>query len=100
MARRRKHSSRYVSYLHSPAWFALRAKHLLRYGADCKACGSLEKIQLHHKTYDNLGHEKVSELVALCEACHRAVHRYAKAHRTLTLWQSTDRVIKARRAAA
>lgn len=96
---RRRHSSRYLSYLRSPAWFKLRAAHLTKYGAACKACGATVKIHLHHKTYDNLGREKAAELVALCEACHRAVHRYAKAHRALTLWQATDHVVKSRRKA-
>lgn len=91
---RRRHSTRYTSYLRSPAWFALRAAHLARYGSDCKACGKSEKIHLHHKTYDNLGHERPNELVALCESCHRGVHRYAKEHRDLTLWQATDHVVK------
>ena len=93
MARRRR-STRYLSYLRSPAWFALRAKHLARYGADCKACGSTMKIHLHHKTYINLGQERASELVALCQSCHHAVHRYARANRALTLWQATDHVVK------
>lgn len=96
---RRRHSSRYQSNLRSPAWFALRARHLVRYGADGKACGATAKIHLHHRTYINLWHEGANELVALCEPCHQAVHRYAKLQRSLTLWQATDRVVKARRAA-
>ncbi len=75
----RRRSARYLSYLRFPAWFAWRAQHLARYGADCKACGSTAKIDLHHKTYVNLGQEKAAELVALCESCHKAVHRYARA---------------------
>jgi phage terminase large subunit GpA-like protein len=94
---RRKHSSRYLSYLRSPAWFALRKQHFARYGEWCKACGSTQKIHLHHKTYENLGRELMSELVALCDLCHRAVHRHHKANPTLTLWQSTDYIIKSRR---
>ena len=97
MARRLKRSSRHTLYVRSPAWFELRAKHLQRHGADCKACGATTKIHLHHKTYDRLGAEKLTDLVALCETCHAAVHRYARAHRTLSLWAATDHVVKSRR---
>lgn len=95
---RRRHSSRYLSYLRSPAWFERRRKHLAKHGAHCKACGTLDKIHLHHKTYDRLGQEKDADLVALCERCHKAVHAYARKHRDLTLWQATDHVVKKRRA--
>jgi 5-methylcytosine-specific restriction endonuclease McrA len=95
--RRRRRSSRYLSYIRSPAWFERRRKHLLKHGPDCKACGADQKIQLHHKTYDRLGAEKDADLVALCETCHKAVHAYARSHRYLTLWQATDHVVKRRR---
>ena len=96
MARRRR-SSRYRSYIRSPAWFERRRKHLVKHGGQCKACGATEKIHLHHKTYDRLGAERDGDLVALCETCHKAVHEYARTHRYLTLWQSTDHVVKGRR---
>lgn len=95
---RAKLSTRYSAYMRSPAWFALRAAHLERFGAYCKACMTTTKpLHLHHKTYAHLGAELAAELVLLCDGCHRAVHKYARAHRELTLWQSTDHVVKKRR---
>lgn len=100
MARRKKHSSRYLSYLRSPTWFERRKQHFARHGADCKVCGTLENMHLHHKTYERLGMEPDAHLVALCESCHKKVHAYARKHRELSLWQATDHFIKGRRARA
>ena len=40
----------------------------------CYACRSLERLHLHHKTYDRFGHEHLDDLVPLCASCHTAVH--------------------------
>jgi hypothetical protein len=65
----------YGRYINSPAWRARRRRFLDRYGEHCRACGSTDRVQVHHKTYDHLGAELDEELVALCEACHSNVHK-------------------------
>jgi 5-methylcytosine-specific restriction endonuclease McrA len=30
-------------------------------------------LQVHHRTYERLGHEQAGDLTALCANCHRAV---------------------------
>jgi hypothetical protein len=42
-------------------------------GRKCEKCGgetmSLEQLQLHHKTYERLGRELISDLQLLCADC-------------------------------
>jgi len=67
----------------SSAWQARRQAwrryFLARYGAEpvCAVCGAewaLESGDLHHRSYDRLGHEAHTDLVALCRKCHDALH--------------------------
>lgn len=39
-------------------------------------CEESKFLQLHHKTYKNLGNEKLSDLVYLCNKCHHETHDY------------------------
>ena len=39
-------------------------------------CGEGDKLDVHHLTYDRLGHEYLEDLVFLCREHHDAVHRY------------------------
>jgi 5-methylcytosine-specific restriction endonuclease McrA len=39
-------------------------------GARCERCGSTRDLELHHKTYDRLGRELLSDLELLCSGCH------------------------------
>lgn len=40
----------------------------------CEHCGARGRLQLHHKTYRNLGRERRVDVETLCDACHRAEH--------------------------
>lgn len=47
----------------------------------CEACGERfrrREINIHHKTYARLGHEKPEDLVIWCEPCHKEWHRKKK----------------------
>lgn len=46
--------------------------------ARCAACGGASQIDVHHLTYQHLGAERDSELVALCRGCHDQAHYIAK----------------------
>lgn len=64
----------YASYLSSSHWQTTRQ----RYRAsdlpqDCYCCGEHE-VDLHHKTYENIGREPLTDLVPLCRRCHTLVH--------------------------
>ena len=63
----------YEEYRKSPAWKVKRDAVIQRDGGQC-ICGA-QATELHHKTYDNIGREPLSDLVMLCEKCHKKVHR-------------------------
>lgn len=44
----------------------------------CFACGSRNRLHVHHKHYDNFMIEKDDDLALLCEDCHVRVHEFAK----------------------
>ena len=63
----------YEKYLKSPAWKVKRDAVIKRDGGQC-VCGA-HATEVHHKTYDNIGKEPLSDLVALCEECHERLHQ-------------------------
>lgn len=64
----------YSKYLQTPHWQRLRERLKRSSRWECYSCGSTERLQVHHKTYDRLGHERLSDLVVLCEICHSKIH--------------------------
>jgi hypothetical protein len=66
--------SRYRRHLESPEWKAIRAKVLERCHHVCEGCGAEKAWQVHHKSYEHLGHEFLFELLGLCDNCHARWH--------------------------
>nr|BDD44986.1 hypothetical protein 7 [Spirochaetaceae bacterium] len=64
----------YQEYLESDKWKARRERALERAGQKCQVCASIEKLEVHHNSYENLGNEKDEDLVVLCGRCHRLHH--------------------------
>ncbi len=68
----------YYSYIKSQKWKNKRLEFLARkFYWKCMCCA--EKIQeheviIHHLRYDNLWKERMNDLVAICRACHDAIH--------------------------
>lgn len=67
----------YSAYLRSPFWQQKREAAFREYGRHCNRCGSLTSLQVHHKTYERLGCERIEDLEVLCETCHKLEHRAA-----------------------
>lgn len=66
----------YYAYLNGPVWKAIRARRLKLDGFKCRKCGSVEVLQVHHRTYLNWGgQEKMEDLITLCKKCHMLLHR-------------------------
>jgi hypothetical protein len=66
----------YLEYLESDEWKAKRAAKLAEVGGKCekwtaKDCDCAGLLQVHHKNYDRLGHELMSDLMVLCEHHHK-----------------------------
>lgn len=74
----------YTSYIASPEWQTARRRYFasglprtcqgLRAGV---LCGD-KRVDLHHWTYERLGHESPSDLIPLCRECHDRVHELAE----------------------
>lgn len=64
----------YTHYLAGPYWHALRERY--RAATDLPqacVCGD-PVVQLHHKTYERIGRERLTDLTPLCPTCHKLVH--------------------------
>lgn len=64
----------YHEYLQTPEWKKRRFSMLRWSRRRCEECGSKEKLQVHHKTYERRGQELASDLKVLCRDCHETHH--------------------------
>ena len=63
-------------YMRSKMWQRKREKFInLKKNPCCEVCGSKEANQVHHRTYQRLLVEKMSDLVLLCRECHHEFHK-------------------------
>lgn len=79
--------SEYRSYINSPSWRSVRERFWASgLPKSCYCCGTPRHpgMHLHHRTYKNLGNERLMDLVPLCKPCHDEVHRL---HRTDPRWK-------------
>ena len=97
-------SAEYERYMGSTAWRALRRRVVARDQGRCVGCGARGALQVHHLTYQRLGHEDLADLVTLCAGCHEQWHRHVKREtgpRGSAGWRRGHRVVsrvgKARR---
>lgn len=67
-------SKRYLDYLRSPQWERVRNEHLFRCDYVCEICRQHKARQVHHWSYDRLGHERPQDLCAVCLWCHHDIH--------------------------
>jgi HNH endonuclease len=68
----------YQQYIASAAWQlgASRLEELRLSGFRCRTCNrgrDAIELQVHHRTYERMGHELVSDLTTLCVECHRVI---------------------------
>jgi 5-methylcytosine-specific restriction endonuclease McrA len=89
----KKRRREYQTYLHSPRWIAKREQVFAVQGRCCRRCHSTVLLQIHHRTYERFGRERLTDLVPLCRRCHRLVHAYHNAHPNLSLARATSLVV-------
>jgi hypothetical protein len=64
-------SMAYEEYLHTPEWQETREAALKRAGNRCQVCRAEDvALDVYHTTYETLGCEQESDVIALCEACY------------------------------
>lgn len=111
----------YERYLRSAEWRQLRELAIERAGGRCQLCNvAAPTFNVHHRTYERFGRERVEDLTVLCVPCHRkhhapAVERKGRGERRrqidaeileiveasgLIAWRDVQRQIKAPRAQA
>lgn len=64
-------------------WDAIRAQALERDGNQCRCCSAKDgdvfpgygrvRLEVHHRHYDNWGHELLDDVTVLCKECHRGI---------------------------
>jgi 5-methylcytosine-specific restriction endonuclease McrA len=72
---------KYEGYLQSRRWADKRRQKLVEQNYTCERCGYCRltnpidiPLDAHHKTYDHLGDEPLSDLEVLCRNCHTKQH--------------------------
>ena len=72
----------YYAYLDSPEWSQRRKRIIKRDDAHCMLCSSdMDILDVHHNTYERLGHERDTDLITLCRACHEEVTAFLRRRR-------------------
>jgi 5-methylcytosine-specific restriction endonuclease McrA len=90
----------YKTYIKSKEWQAVRQRYFnSKLPQICGGCAAprIPGFHLHHRTYKNLGKERLMDLVLLCQNCHTLVHKHHEQvkHKNKGLWYSTRYAIKA-----
>jgi Zn finger protein HypA/HybF involved in hydrogenase expression len=71
----------YSVYINSRHWRRTKIlfKHSKHHQGRCYVCGRKDRLHLHHKTYERIGHEELTDLQELCENCHTWAHQLVNA---------------------
>ncbi len=64
----------YSEYLKTQEWIRRRQIALKIVEHRCQLCNSSDSLQVHHRTYQRLGCEKMGDLLVLCAECHTLFH--------------------------
>jgi hypothetical protein len=69
----------YHEYLLTPHWQSVRKAALMKAEYKCQVCSKNgARLDVHHNSYENLGKEKESDVIVLCENCHSFFHDKVK----------------------
>lgn len=64
----------YREYLKSEHWQTVREMALEFSDYHCQLCYSEDHLDVHHRTYERRGHEKLTDVTVLCHDCHAKFH--------------------------
>lgn len=65
------------AYYESEHWQDLRMIRMQRDEYCCVLCGDADDLAVHHCVY-NLFHERIWELMTVCDPCHKRIHEHAR----------------------
>jgi hypothetical protein len=92
------HTSEYKRYLKSNAWAVRKSAYYRRHNRQCVACGSWKRTQLHHVTYDSLGHEPIGTWLPFGMPTMSMPHRAHQSKRFKDLRVATKEIVRIGRA--
>ena len=69
----------YNEYMRSVQWKKKRHQVLIYWGNKCGMCYKPGRLEVHHRTYERLGAELITDLIPLCEECHTKFHDTTRA---------------------
>lgn len=69
----------YDEYLATRHWAKCRRLALGRAGHRCQVCAHVDRLQVHHNSYDRIGEEKPEDLFVLCGQDHAIFHEMGRA---------------------
>lgn len=91
----------YILYLKSKTWKNKKNKYKKSgFPTFCWACEAQNNIQFHHRTYNRLGWEPMSDIIPLCASCHNELSDEYKTHTSLdknSLWNFTTDYVNNKR---
>ena len=64
----------YREYLQTPGWKLRRGRAMRSAEYKCRICNTNYTLNVHHRTYERLGHEHDADLIVLCKECHKLFH--------------------------
>ena len=85
----------YYAYIQSPAWAEVKRRYLAsKLPKCCDACKTPygPGFHFHHRTYKNLGAERLMDIVPVCQPCHWKIHEEYKKNPRDGLWRATTKV--------
>jgi hypothetical protein len=74
LAAREERGDWYSAYLESDLWARTRTLALEYHGDACCLCNAKRRVNVHHRTYDRIGKERLADLIVLCRDCHAIYH--------------------------
>jgi len=92
----REYKMTYQEYLQTPHWKDVRSRFWKSklHNSRCYACGAIENLQVHHKTYKRIGKERLNDFVLLCGNCHKETHQIEKERPAGILYGAARRLKK------
>lgn len=64
----------YKEYLKSSSWKYMKNLAIKAAEGRCQLCNSDKKLEVHHRTYERIGEERIADLIVLCHNCHGRFH--------------------------
>jgi len=61
----------YAEYLRTPRWVGFSQRVREHWGQRCAVCNAGGPLEVHHRTYERLGKEEMTDVLPLCAGCHR-----------------------------